>query len=63
MLTSGARPSWRSLHVGLHCRPPAPAAADALLVLGGSDEHVQPFSSGDCADFAPYLLDLQAVTW
>ena len=69
--TSGARPSWRSLHVGLACRAYAAdgsaealrASPEGLLVLGGSDEHVQPFSSGDCADFRPYILDLATFTW
>ena len=71
--TTGARPSWRSLHVGLHCRPPVVGegggkgdggvGGETMLVLGGSDEHVQPFSSGDCADFAPYLLDLSTFEW
>ena len=36
---------------------------EAMLILGGSDEHVQPFSSGDCADFKPYLLDLETFAW
>lgn len=76
--TFGDGPSWRSLHVGLACQPPcqpptsAPSSSSAspcgarvdhLLVLGGSDEHVRPFSSGDCADFKPYLLNLQTLTW
>eukprot|EP01052_Picozoa_sp_SAG31_P054612 SAG31_NODE_14642_length_795_cov_1.041667_1_plen_240_part_01 len=56
-------PSWRSLHVGIACQPDADTASEALLVLGGSDEHVQPFSSGDPADFRPYMLDLRSFTW
>jgi hypothetical protein len=71
--TSGASPSWRSLHVGLACKSVTSAAAasadalksasEGLLILGGSDEHVMPFSSGPCADFAPYVLDLSTFVW
>ena len=60
--TSGEVPSWRSLHVGLGCRPPS-TGREALLILGGSDEHVKPFSSGDCADFHPHVLDLTTYQW
>lgn len=35
-------PAWRSLHVGLTCQPFG-ETDPKLLVLGGSDEHVQPF--------------------
>ena len=69
--TTGSNPSWRSLHVGLACRPGGEVSAhrgmtttgEALLILGGSAEHVQPFSSGEAADFKPYLLDLDNFSW
>ena len=61
---TGARPSWRSLHVGLAVRAvDGGGGSEGLLVLGGSDEHVAPFSSGSCADFKPYVLDLDAYEW
>ena len=59
----GAQPSWRSLHVGLACRGPGSVGSEELLILGGTDEHTRPFSSGDPADFQPYLLDLDRYTW
>ena len=37
--------------------------AEQLIILGGSGQHVQPFSSGDPSDFVPHLLDLTTFEW
>mmetsp|Transcript_33559 Transcript_33559/g.100230 ORF Transcript_33559/g.100230 Transcript_33559/m.100230 type:complete len:456 (+) Transcript_33559:748-2115(+) len=61
--TSGSAPSWRSLHSAAVFRADAATRRDALVVLGGSDEHVQPFSSGPCDDFEPRVLSLTTFEW
>ena len=62
VVTSGSVPSWRSLHIAKAFRPPS-GGPDSLIILGGSDKHIQPFSSDAPADFVPYVLDLEAYIW
>mmetsp|Transcript_35690 Transcript_35690/g.74947 ORF Transcript_35690/g.74947 Transcript_35690/m.74947 type:complete len:331 (+) Transcript_35690:363-1355(+) len=60
--TSGACPSWRSLHVAVAYKEAADAT-EHLLVLGGSERHIPAFSSSSVADFKPYLLNLTTCEW
>lgn len=60
--TSGSVPTWRSLHVAV-THTSLVDGREQLVVLGGTEEHTEVFSSGPAAPFLPHALDLGSFSW
>mmetsp|Transcript_76154 Transcript_76154/g.119921 ORF Transcript_76154/g.119921 Transcript_76154/m.119921 type:complete len:421 (+) Transcript_76154:66-1328(+) len=60
--TTGMHPSWRSLHIGVTYTGLVDRH-EHFVTMGGTDDHMAPFSGGDAANMYGYSLDLESFVW